>query len=285
MSKVFRSLLFLFCLAMPSAVFSTESGDEELWETAMEWAGHPVLREKRIVRNLVSSFYKNEIQETETAIRESIDRHFSKKNLRKSLIPELIRKDLDSIPDIGGMAYEVPELGSGTILKEETDFPETFRSFSYKNGKIKYFFRSRQKPYLQDWENLKLLGSFYAFTEAGALLLCKEKEDAPLQFRDIRELRSYFQERKKRNSSLELFHENGIYLFYFPNQNLFPYYILLISKGLLFVFTIVLIFVYSKRFWTFLKDQNKRSFKAQTIFLRDRQKINAPHDSDENPIS
>ncbi|EPG75455.1 hypothetical protein LEP1GSC058_2292 [Leptospira fainei serovar Hurstbridge str. BUT 6] len=285
MSKVFRSLIFLFCLAIPSAAFSTESGDEEVWETAMEWAGHPVFREKRIVRNLVSSFYKNEIQQTETAIRESLDRQFSKKKLLKAGIHELIRKDLDSIPDLAGISYELPELGSGTILKEETDFPETFQSFSYKNGTIKYFFRSRQKPYLENWENLKLLGSFYAFTEAGALLLCKEKEDAPIQFRDIRELRSHFQERKKRNSSLELFHENGIYLFYFPSQNLFPYYILLISKGLLSVFTVILVFLYSKRFWTFLKDQNKRSFKAQTLFLRDKQKIAAPHDSDQEPIS
>ncbi|WP_246028077.1 hypothetical protein [Leptospira fletcheri] len=272
MSKVFRPLILLFSLFLTTAVLSSEPKDQEVWESAMEWAGHPVFREKKIVRNLVSDFYRNLKTETETSIRESIDAEVSSPKALRPEVSKRLSEDLKEIPDLGGISYDLPGFGKDTLLKEETDFPESFQSFSYKNGKISYFFRNRTDPNLEKWESLKLIGSFYAFTEAGALILCKEAENASPKFRDIRELRAYFQEKKKKSSSLELFHENGIYLFYFPGQNLFPYYLLFLSKIALLVLAPLLSFLYFKRFWEFLKDQRKRSYKAQAQFLRDRQK-------------
>ncbi|WP_246032198.1 hypothetical protein [Leptospira fluminis] len=272
MSKVFRLLILLFSLFLTTAVLSSEPKDQEVWESAMEWAGHPVFREKKIVRNLASDFYRNLKTKTEAAIRESVDAQASSPKTLKSETSKRLSEDLKKIPDLGGISYDLPGIGKDTLLKEETDFPESFQSFSYKNGKINYFFRNRIDPNLEKWEGLKLIGSFYAFTEAGALILCKETENAPLKFRDIRELRAYFQEKKKKSSALELFHENGIYLFYFPGQNLFPYYLLFLSKIALAILAPLLSFLYFKRFWEFLKDQRKRSYKAQAQFLRDRQK-------------
>ncbi|MFB5651589.1 hypothetical protein ACE5IS_13135 [Leptospira wolffii] len=275
MSKVLRSLFLLFFLILPSALFSADRPVSEYLDSVLEWSGHPVLQEKRIVRTLAKEYIEDLRKDTET----KLERLFTDYPVKKKEHPKWIqniRKELDALKVISAVRYELSGLEPNTVLLTEENFPETAFSFETEQGKIRYSFRNISSRPLDQWLELKLQGSFFLYSESGALLLSRERQGFPVRNLDISEIRSYFQEEKKRKNNVSLLSENGYLLFYFPNHNLVPFYILLISKILLCLLAIAVFALYSNRFWIFLKDQTRRTHKAEISFLRKKERLGPP---------
>ncbi len=279
MSKVLRRFVSLFFLLTPLALYSAQTSAGDMLDSFLEWAGHPVLAEKRIVR-IFAQEYMDDLQKEAEFKLELLLSNPPGNPAKFKQWNKQVRQELLELHRIGGIRYDFPEIGTNTILVEGETFPKDSYEFQIPNGKVEYYFKSSPSQSFDKWTEFKLEGSFILYTESGALLYYKEGQRFPIQNLDIGEIRSLYQTEKKRHSETAYFAENKTILFYFQNHNVFPFYALLISKFLLFVLAGIIIILYFNRFWTFLKDQTRRSHKAEISFLRKKEKANENYLSD-----
>lgn len=274
MSKVLQAILPLFFLSPYFGLSSTEKPLNGYANSVLEWSGHPILLEKKLVETISREFLENLKDDTES----KLERIFSdipanKKDFKKW--NEQLRKQLEVMKVVGGIRYSVSGVEPITVFVDgsATSFPEASYEFSFPNVEILYFFRNIPAQPLEKWMDLKIQGSFYLYSESGALLLYQESPDLSLKNRDISEVRSLLQEERKKNDHAALLSEDEVFLFYFPNHNLWPYYIFVLSKLLILIAAIVVLILYSSRFWSFLKDQNRRTLRAELSFIKAREKL------------
>ncbi|TGK02349.1 hypothetical protein EHO58_17055 [Leptospira selangorensis] len=273
MSKVFRFFFLLFFLSYPLSLTASEKSPEELLNSFLEWSGHPILAEERIVRNISAEYIielkKDSEQSLELFLKSDLkpDR---RQNQKQGL--DKLRKDLESLERFEGVQIKFSGKEWETLFYNKGDFPDSYYEFEAGPVSIRYIFRNLIYRPLPKWGELKLQGSFLLFSESGALLLYKTTPDFPIKDLDIREVRTFFEENKKHTGNVKNFSENKTELFYFPNHNLAPFYILLLSKILLVFSSFIIFILYAGRFWRFLIEQTRRSHKAEVSFLADKTK-------------
>ncbi|TGL36456.1 hypothetical protein EHQ52_00850 [Leptospira koniambonensis] len=273
MSKVFRFFFLLFFLSYPLSLIASEKSSEELLNSFLEWSGHPILEEERIVRN-ISSEYITELKKDSEQSLELFLKNDLKPDRRQNQKPGLdkLRKDLQSLERFEGVQIKFTGKEWETLFYNKGNFPDSYYEFETGPVSIRYIFRNLPYRPLPKWGELKLQGSFLLFSESGALLLHKTAQEFPIKDLDIREVRTLFDENKKNGGHAKNFSENKTELFYFPNQNLAPFYILLLSKILLVFSSFIIFILYAGRFWRFLIEQTRRSQKAEVSFLEDKEK-------------
>ncbi|EIE01693.1 hypothetical protein [Leptospira licerasiae] len=273
MSKVFRFFFLLFFLSYPLSLTASEKSSEELLNSFLEWSGHPILTEERIVRNLSSEYIAELKKDSEQSLVLFLKNDL-KPDKRQNQKPGLdkLRKDLQNLERFEGVQIRFPEKEWETLFYEKGNFPESYYELETGSVSIRYVFRNLPYHPLPKWGELKLQGNFLLFSESGALLLYKTNPDFPIKDLDIREVRTFFEEGKKHGGNSKNFSENKTELFYFPNHNTAPFYILLLSKILLVFSSFIIFILYAGRFWKFLLEQTRRSHKAEVSFLADKEK-------------
>ncbi|EMK01666.1 hypothetical protein [Leptospira sp. B5-022] len=271
MSKVFRFFFLLFFLPYPLSLSASEKSTDEFWNSFLIWAGHPILAEERIIRNLSAEY----IAELKKDSEQSLDLFLKtdlKPDKKQKLGLEKLKKDLESLDRFEGVQIRFPGKEWETLFYDKGNFPDSYYEFETGQVSIRYIFRSLPYRPLPKWGELKLQGSFLLYSESGALLLYKTIPDFPIKDLDIGEMHTYFEEDKKRGGNVKNFSENKTELFYFPNHNLSAFYILLLSKILLVLASFIIFILYARRFWKFLLEQTRRSHKAEITFLTDKEK-------------
>ncbi|MEI1278210.1 hypothetical protein V6Z05_07780 [Leptospira venezuelensis] len=273
MSKVFRFFFLLFFLSYPLSLSASEKSPEELFNSFLEWSGHPILVEERIVRN-ISTEYITELKKDSEQSLELFLKNDLKPDKRQNQKPGLdkLKKDLQSLERFEGVQIKFAGKDWETLFNSKGNFPESYYEFETGPVSFRYIFRNLPYRPLPKWGELKLQGSFLLFSESGALLLYKIIPDFPVKDLDIIEVRTFAEENKKNGGNAKNFSENKTELFYFPNHNLVPFYILLLSKILLVFASFIIFILYAGRFWRFLLEQTRRSHKAEISFLEDKKK-------------
>ncbi|TGM98797.1 hypothetical protein [Leptospira dzoumogneensis] len=271
MSKVFRFFFLLFFLSYPLSLTASEKSADELLNSFLEWSGHPVLAEERIVRSLSEKYITELKKDSEQSLELFLKTDLKPGKNRKPGLDKL-KKDLQSLERFEGVQIQFSGKEWETLFYEKGNFPDSYYEFETGTVSIRYIFRNLPYRPLPNWGELKLQGSFLLFSESGALLLYKTTPDFPIQDLDIREVRTFFEENKKSGRNVKIFSENKTELFYFPNHNIAPFYILLLSKILLVFFSFIIFILYAGRFWKFLLEQTRRSHKAEISFLADKEK-------------
>ncbi|GBF37557.1 hypothetical protein [Leptospira johnsonii] len=273
MSKVFRFFFLLFFLSYPLSLTASEKSPDEFWNSFLEWSGHPILAEERIVRNLsaeyITELKKDSEQSLELFLKNDL-KPDKKQNQKQGL--EKLRKDLQSLERFEGIQIKFSGKEWETLFYDKGNFPDSYHEFETGPISIRYIFRSLPYRPLPKWGELKLQGSFLLFSGSGALLMYKTIPEFPIKDLDIGEVRTFFEEDKKHGGNVKNFSEDKIELFYFPNHNLLPFYILLLSKILLVSSSFIIFILYAGRFWRFLLEQTRRSHKAEVSFLTDKEK-------------
>ncbi|TGL59545.1 hypothetical protein [Leptospira sarikeiensis] len=272
MSKVFRIFLSLFFLSFPFHLYASEKSTDEFWNSFLEWSGHPILAEESTIRSLTTEYIQSLRKESEQSIEFLLKNDLNPKNQQKTKFDKL-KKDLQSLELFAGVQIQFPGKNWETVFFEGETFPDSYYEFESNSVKIRYLFANLPYRPLPAWGELKLQGNFLLYSGSGALLLYKTNPGFPLKDLDIREIRTFYEENKKHGGNVKNFSEKGTELFYFPNHNLTPFYILLLSKiGLIFISFIILI-LYTGKFWSFLSEQTRRSRKAEASFLEDKEKV------------
>ncbi|PJZ69450.1 hypothetical protein CH373_15240 [Leptospira perolatii] len=285
MSKVFRIFRFVFthCIVFFSIpVFASETKLEWSLDRILEILQHPILLEERKVKEISQQYYQNLRNETEDSILAALESEFDKITPKTKELSPSAKLNLAYVPALGGLSVEKFLGIPFTYQSETTDFPASdgLLEFQTKKALIRYYFKSVTNPYLNNWKDLGINGDFFLFSNRGALLLCKTtQEGIDSETLDIREIRSRYQTLSKKNSDVDLIETDETILFYFPNQSLKAFYVLLTIKILLVLLSIFIIFQYGQRFWNFLEDQRKRSLKAQARFLKDRKILESESES------
>ncbi|TGJ99212.1 hypothetical protein EHO59_15150 [Leptospira semungkisensis] len=272
MSKVLRRVVPLLFLFFPLALFSAEKSPEEVWNSFLEWSGHPVLVEERMVRVLSIEYLQELRKDTEEMLDYLLTNspYLDAKQKAKS---EKLKEQLKSLKILEGIQYKLPGKEWETVLLEKGNFPESYYEFETSKLKIRYVFKSLPYRPVSKWRELKLQGSFFLYSESGALLLTKTSPDFPIKNFDMREIRAYYETEKKHRQDVKKISENGTELYYFANHNVIPFYALLLSKVLLIFASFIIFSLYIRRFWTFLRDQTRRSRKAEASYLRGKEKV------------
>lgn len=273
MSKVFRFFFLLFFISYPLSLTASEKSPDEFLNSFLEWAGHPILIEERIVRNL-SAEYITELKKDSEQSLELFLKTDLKPDKKRNQKPGLdkLKNDLLSLERFEGVQIKFSGKEWETLFYDKGNFPDSYYEFETGPVSIRYIFRSIRYRPLPKWGELKLQGSFLLFSGSGALLLYKTIPDFPIKDLDIREVRTFFEEDKKHGGNVKNFSEDKVELFYFPNHNLAPFYILLLSKILLVFSSLIILILYAGRFWRFLLEQTRRSHKAEVSFLTDKEK-------------
>ncbi|PJZ78825.1 hypothetical protein [Leptospira neocaledonica] len=273
MSKVFRFFFLLFFLSYPLSLTASEKSTDEFWNSFLEWSGHPILTEERIVRNLCAEYITELKKDSEQSL-ELFLKNDLKPDKKRNQKPGLdkLRKDLQSLERFEGVQIQFSGKEWETLFYDKGNFPDSYYEFETGSVSIRYIFRNLPYHPLPKWGELKLQGSFLLYSGSGALLLYKTIPDFPIKNLDIREVRTFFEEDKKHAGNVKNFSEDKIELFYFPNHNMGPFYILLLSKILLVFSSFIIFILYAGRFWRFLLEQTRRSHKAEASFLADKEK-------------
>lgn len=273
MSKVFRFFFLLFFLSYPLSLIASEKSSDELLNSFLEWSGHPILAEERIVHNLSTEYIADLKKDSEQSLELFLknDLKPDKRQNQKSGLDKL-RKDLQSLERFEGVQVQFSGKDWETLFYEKGNFPDSYYEFETGTVSIRYIFRNLPYRPLPKWGELKLQGSFLLFSESGSLLLYKTTPDFPIKDLDIREVRTFFEEDKKHGGNVKNFSENKTELYYFPNHNIVPFYILLLSKILLVFSSFIILILYAGRFWKFLLEQTRRSHKAEVSFLEGKEK-------------
>ncbi|TGK04130.1 hypothetical protein EHQ53_02990 [Leptospira langatensis] len=279
MSKVLRRLFSLLFLLFPLALFSAEKSPEDVWNSFLEWSGHPILVEERIVKVLSQEYLQELRKETEEML-DYLLTNSPDLGSKQQAKTEKLREQLQNLQTLEGVQYKLPGGEWETILLEKGNFPDSFYEFETPKLRIRYVFKSLPYKPVSKWRELKLQGSFFLYSESGALLLSKSSPDFPIKDLDMREIRAYYETEKKHRQDVKKISENGTELYYFANHNLIPFYALLLSKVILIVSAFIIFSLYIKRFWTFLRDQTRRSRKAEASYLRSKEKVEGQFLSD-----